>query len=143
MRRLIVLAVALALAPMASAQLYKYVDKDGKTVYSDTPPPNVDSKQLNVQTGTSSPSAGQKSFAERDKEAQKGRDESAKKAADASKKDAQNQQACEMARSNYNQFANGGRLQRINADGEREFMGDDEIDAAREKAQREMDAACK
>jgi hypothetical protein len=143
MKRLIVLAVALALAPLASAQLYKYVDKDGKTVYSDQPPPNVDSKQLNVQTGTSSPTPQAKTALERDKELQKGRDDAAKKSADATKAQAQKDQMCQAAKDNYAQYAAGGRMQRTNAQGEREFMSDDEIDAAREKAQKQMDDACK
>ena len=143
MKRLIVLAAVLAIAPLASAQLYKYVDKDGKTVYSDQPPPNMDSKQINVQTGASSPTAAPKSALERDKEAQKARDDQAKKAADAAKVAAQKDLNCEMARQNYTQYASGGRLQRINAQGEREFLSDEEIDTAREKAKQQMDDACK
>ena len=143
MKHLILLAAILAIAPLASAQLYKYVDKDGKTVYSDQPPPNQDSKQINVQTGASSPTAAPKSALERDKDAQKARDDQAKKSAEAAKVAAQKDLACEMARQNYTQYAGGGRLQRLNAQGEREFMSDDEIDAAREKAKGEMDTACK
>ena len=143
MKRLIVLAVALALAPIASAQLYKYVDKDGKTVYTDQPPTNTDSKQLNVQTGTSSPTVTPKTALERDKDAQKGREDAAKKTADATKAQAQKDQACQGAKDNYAQYAAGGRMQRTNPNGEREFLSDDEIDAAREKAQKQMDDACK
>jgi hypothetical protein len=143
MKRLIVLAIALCLAPAAFAQLYKYVDKDGKTVYSDQPPPNADSKQLNVQTGTSSPTAAPKSALDRDKDAQKARDDTAKKTADASKAQAQKDQACQAAKDNYAVYAAGGRMQRTNANGEREFLSDDEIDAGREKAQKQMDEACK
>ena len=44
MKRILVLAIALAFAPLAGAELYKYVDKNGKTVYSDQPPANVDSQ---------------------------------------------------------------------------------------------------
>jgi hypothetical protein len=142
MKRLIVLVALTALAQIASAQLYKYVDKDGKTVYTDQPP-NTDSKQLNVQTGTSSPTPTPKTALERDKELQKGRDESNKKSADASKAQAQKDQVCQSAKDNYAQYAAGGRMQRTNANGEREFLSDDEIDAAREKAQKQMDDACK
>ncbi len=144
MKRLVILAIACAaFAQVASAQLYKYVDKDGKTVYSDQPPPNVDSKQLNVQTGTSSPTAAPKTALERDKELQKGRDEANKKSAEAAKAQGQKDQACQAAKDNYAQYAAGGRMQRTNANGEREFLSDDEIDAAREKAQKQMDDACK
>jgi len=143
MKRLIALAAALAVASIASAQLYKYVDKDGKTVYTDQPPPNADSKQVNVQTGTSSGAPAPKGFVERDKELQKGRDEAAKKSADAAKAQAQKDQICQSARENYAQYANGGRVVRTDANGEREFLSDDQIDAAREKAQKQMDEACK
>jgi hypothetical protein len=142
MKRFIALAIALSLAPLVSAQLYKYVDKDGKTVYSDQPPANTDSKQLNVQTGTSSPTTVPKTAVERDKELQKGREEATKKAADAQKaadlKDAQ----CEAAKQTYAQYANGGRMQRTLPNGEREMLSDEEIDAGREKAQKQMDAVC-
>jgi hypothetical protein len=46
MNRFVVLAIAIALAPAAWGQLYKYVDKDGKTVYTDQPPANTDSKAI-------------------------------------------------------------------------------------------------
>jgi hypothetical protein len=144
MKKFIILAMAFAaLAQVASAQLYKYVDKDGKTVYSDQPPPGADSKQLNIQTGTSSPTVAPKTALERDKELQKGREEAAKKSADATKAQAQKDQVCQAAKENFAQYAAGGRMQRTNANGEREFMSDDEIDAAREKAQKQMDDACK
>jgi hypothetical protein len=141
MKKFIILALALTVAPGAFAQLYKYVDKDGKTVYSDTPPANTDSKQLNIQTGVTGAPA--KSAVERDKELQKGRDEQAKKAADAAKQAAIKDGNCESAKRYYAQFAAGGRVQRTNEKGEREFLSDDEIDSARNKAQQDMDAACK
>jgi len=143
MKRLIVLALALALAQAASAQLYKYVDKDGKTVYSDQPPANTDSKQINVQTGTSAPTQVPKSAVERDKEAQKARDEANKKSADAAKAAALKDAQCEAARQNLAQYTNGGRMQRTLPNGDREFLSDDEIDAGREKAQKQVDDICK
>ena len=39
MKTIVLLTCALAVATLASAQLYKYVDKNGKTVYTDQPPP--------------------------------------------------------------------------------------------------------
>ena len=150
MKRLIALATAVVLVPLAAtAQLYKYVDKDGKTVYSDQPPPNVDSKQLNVGTGTSrdTPAAGApKTAMERDKEAQKGRDEDkekAKKADDLAKQAAQKDAACQQAKSNYQVYADGGRITKYDDKGERVYLGDDEIIAEQERTKREMDEACK
>lgn len=149
MKRLIALAAACALVPLAaSAQLYKYVDKDGKTVYSDQPPPNVDSKQLNVGTGTTkdTPAAAPKTAVERDKDLQKGRDEDkekAKKADEAAKQAQQKDAACQQAKSNYQIYADGGRITKYDDKGERVYLGDDEIVAEQARTKKEMDEACK
>ena len=79
MKRLLIIVIACIAAPIASAELYKYVDKDGKTVYSDQPPVNIDSKQMNIPSGTSTntpaPASAPKTALERDRELQKTRDE--------------------------------------------------------------------
>jgi hypothetical protein len=145
MKRLIILALAVALVPVAGAQqLYKYVDKDGKTVYSDQPPPDVDSKQLRVSTGSAS--APQKSAVERMKEGDKARKDVADKgtkAGDEAEKQAQAEQRCQAARSNLQIYTDGGRIQRINAQGERELMNDEELEAATVRARRDVEEACK
>jgi hypothetical protein len=145
MKRLIILALAVALAPVAGAQqLYKYVDKDGKTVYSDQPPAGVDSKQLSVSTGAAS--APQKSAVERLKEGDKSRKDVADKsgkASDDAEKQAQAEQRCQAARANLQIYSDGGRIQKINAQGERELMTDQDLEAATIKARRDVEEACK
>jgi Domain of unknown function (DUF4124) len=147
MKSLLVLALALAAAPLASAQTYKYIDKDGKTVYSDQPPVNIDTKQLNIQSGsTTATPAPPKSAVERDKDLQKGRDEvrdRAKKADEVAKQAEAKEQACNAARSTYKTYADGGRIFKYDEKGERIVLGDQEIDDAREKSKRDMDEACK
>jgi hypothetical protein len=144
MKRIAAVAVAALLAPLAGAQqLYKYVDQNGRTVYSDTPPANIESKQL-TPSGVSGPVA--KSAVERDKDLQKSRKEAAEKADKADKADklAREQAArCQQARDNQRSVAEGGRLYKYNDKGEREFMGDEEIAAAQQRAQRDVDEACK
>jgi hypothetical protein len=144
MKRILFLALAVALAPVAEAQLYKYVDKNGKTIYSDSPPPDADTKAVNVRPAGGN--APQKSAVERDKESEKGRkaaSESAKKGNESAEKQAQNEQRCAAARNNYQIFQDGGRIQQMNDKGEREYLTDEQIEAGREKARREMDEACK
>ena len=147
MKRAIVLVAALAFAPLAGAQLYKYVDKDGKTVYSDQPPANIDSKQLNIGSRGSAPNAGApKSALERDKDLEKGRKdarESAEKADKAARKADDDQKNCLAAKSAYQTYVEGGRIHKYNDKGEREYLGDAEMDVEREKARRAMDEACK
>jgi hypothetical protein len=149
MKRFIILALACAVAPLAGAQLYKYVDKDGKTVYSDQPPANVDSKQINVQSGTSRDTPGNaaspKSAVERDKELQKSRDElkeKNKKADEAAKLAEAKAQACESAKNAYAQYADGGIMHKF-VNGERVQLGEEELAAERVRSKREMDEACR
>ena len=143
-RTLFVAALAVALAPAAEAQLYKYVDKNGKTIYSDQPPPDADTKSVNVRGA--GPATPQKSAVERDKEAEKGRKaavEGTKKANEAADRSAQNEQRCAAARNNFQIFQDGGRVMQMNDKGEREYLTDEQIEAGREKSRREMDEACK
>ena len=151
MRRVIIVAIALALAPAALAQLYKYVDKDGKTVYSDQPPTHIDSKQINIQSGRSSAtpapsSTGNKSYVERDKDLQKGRDEARdkqKKLAEAAQKAESDELRCTQAKSNHQTFADGGRTHKYNDKGEREYLGEAEMQVEFARTLREMEEACK
>lgn len=148
MKRLIVLAAALALVPPAAAQLYKYVDKNGKTVYSDQPPANVESKQIHVphSRAPSSAPAAARSAVERDKELDKSRKQVAekqKKTEEASQKAAQAAQRCAQLRTAHQTFVDGGRIQKYNEQGERVLLSDEEIESERERTRREMEEACK
>jgi hypothetical protein len=147
MRHLILVAFALALAPAASAQLYKYVDKDGKTVYSDTPPANVESKQLRIQSSPAASSpAPVKSALAKDKELEKGRKDSreqAKKGEEAAKAAQAAAERCAAARNNYAVFEQGTRILKRTESGERVFLEENEIAAEKQRARAEMDEACK
>jgi hypothetical protein len=147
MKRIIVLACALALGPIASAQLYKYVDKNGKTVYTDQPPPEADPKAMRIPSAaTGSTAAPGKTYVQQDKDQQKGREkvsEGAKKADEAAARAKEAEQRCIDSRSAYEVYAQGGRIARVNEKGEREYMGDEQIDAAREKARAQMEQDCK
>lgn len=145
MKRLMIVAVALALAPLASAQLYKHIDKNGRVVYSDQPPAGVDAKQVNIPTGVTNVPSGAKSYVAQDKENQKKKEEAQKKAAkagDPEKKAQEAEQRCAQAKSAHQYYVDGGRIFKNNEKGEREFMSDAEIDAARERTRRDMETAC-
>jgi hypothetical protein len=144
MIRIALALIALALAPAVSAQLYKYVDKDGKTVYTDQPPPNAESKPVRVQSAPAT--APEKTATGKDKELDKGRKEAAdkaKKSDEVAKREADNAQRCADARSNLELYESGGRIAKRNAQGERVFLEQNEIDAEKVKARAVMDEACK
>jgi hypothetical protein len=146
MKRTLVIVLACALAPLASAQLYKYVDKDGKTVYSDQPPANVESKQVHVPAAAPQPPAAAKSSVARDKDAEKSREatrEKAKKAEQTAKADQATEARCAQGRRDLQLFTEGGRIARLNEKGERTFLNDADIESERVRAQRVVDEACR
>ena len=147
MKRWMILAAAAVLAlPAAHAQLYKYTDKNGKTVYSDSPPPDADSKQIRVQpSGGPSDVPAAKTSVQRDKDADKGRKEAAKKSekdAKDAERQAKIQERCNYLKSDLATYEGGVRLKRTNEKGEQEFMTDEQIEAAKVRTRREMDEAC-
>jgi len=58
MRRLPIALVLLLVAPLATAQVYKWTDAQGTTHFSETPPPgNTKYSQVTVATGTEAPAS--------------------------------------------------------------------------------------
>ncbi len=146
-KRIVMLVLALALAPAATAQLYKWVDKDGKVTYSDQPPPSAQSKQINVPVGSSAaPAAAPKSAVAKDKELEKSRQAAADKvknaeeAAAKAKADADN---CVRAKAYLRTVTDGGRIGTYDEKGERVLLDDQQIEAERVKAQKAVDDYCK
>lgn len=144
MKRILVLACALAASTAAFGQLYKWVDKDGKVTYSDQPPPAQQTKQLNLNTGVASPPT--RSAIERDKEIEKGRVEAREKAKVASEKERKSeidQQNCRAARAYLKTVESGVRVSTMDDKGEQVILDDEQIAAERVKAQKAVDEACK
>lgn len=134
-----VLALALA-SGAAHAQVYKCVDANGKTVYSQSPCPSsaksttIDSRPAPIapapaaKAKDSDPRKAEQEFKKRQLEEQ----EAEKKAAAKSEESAQKKENCERARGSLAQYEAGGRITRFKPNGEREFLTDDEM--AQEKA---------
>lgn len=176
--------LVLASAP-ASAEVYKWKDKSGKTQYSDSPPlSNIPYTTLSGKkspgdqpaAASAAPAAASKSAADTKtkaegsaKPAAAAPDASAKDAPDAAKqkvaedlkekaaKEAEakkqqeeklaadkraKEQACKNARSRVAQFEQGGRIYRVDEQGERQYYGDKEIAAELENAKNDMEANC-
>lgn len=144
MKRILALACALAFSTGAVAQLYKWVDKDGRVTYSDQPPPAQQSKQITVDTGQSA--GPQRSALERDKELDKSRQDAkdkAKLAEQAAEKAKVDRENCVKARAYLKTVTDGGRIATYDEKGERVLLSDEQIEAERVKAQKAVDESCK
>ncbi len=140
-----------ALSTSLAQTTYRWDDADGQTHYSDQAPPTG---ALNVKVlsdsgpgsddsddsngGTPSYLEQEAAFQERQAEQaeQQAAAEQERSAAAARKKN------CELARSNYNTFSAGGRITRLNADGEREYLSDEQIAQETKEARKSMEKWC-
>jgi len=142
--RLIFLAAACALPAVALAQ-WQWVDKDGRKVFSDQPPPpDVPAANILKQPGVRGtsgaaaapaaapvaaaqpavPKLSGKDKALEDKKKQAEAAEAEKKKAQEEEMHAQRQDNCNRARQAKAQYDSGVRIARMNSKGEREFVDD-------------------
>jgi hypothetical protein len=144
MKRVLFLACALACSSAAFGQLYKSIDKDGRVIYSDQPPPAMESKQLRVNPGPPPPApAAQKAL---EKEPDKGRvsaQEKAKADEEAANRAKIEEDNCNRAKIYLRTVADGGRLSSVDAKGERVLLDDKQIEEERIRAQKLVDESCK
>lgn len=143
----LVLAAPAAL-PAAAAQLYRYVDENGVTVYSQTPPPGGEAAAITVDAAA--PSAADAAAAreqlreeiERDfdarNEAARAAEEAAEQAA-AAKARAEN---CEAARTNLATLTDLGARVLQMPDGSVTRISDEEREALMRKAEMEIEDLC-
>lgn len=153
MRKAWICLLALAFAGAAQAQ-YRWVDKDGKTRYGDTPPPGVKATALGAPASGAAPAPAASSTdakkkgpltpAEREQDYRK-RQEMAKKdqeKSEKSRKDAADKaEDCSRARE-YKVALDTGRVLRSNAAGERYYMDEAQIAQELAKAQQAIRRSC-
>jgi Domain of unknown function (DUF4124) len=148
--RMVLLALLFLAAP-AQAQLYKWVDANGRVQYSDRKPTDAKQQPQEVRNTVSSvgsqPSvAGGKSAAELDKDFQKRRQDQTdaqQKQQQAAAEQKQNSDACEAARRNLAGLNSGQRIARFNQQGEKSYLDDTQRTQETERAQQQVQTSCK
>ena len=157
MIRIALFAVASLVASSAQAQVHKCVDAEGKIIYTQDPcPANTKPGSISrsvIQTPAAAPadsaakgdaakSAAPKTAAEQEQAFRKRKQDQAKAAKESEQKSAETERKaenCRNARERLTQYEIGGRQSRINAQGERYYLDDSQID--QEKARARADAA--
>jgi hypothetical protein len=149
-KTLAVIAGVLGCAAAQAGDVYKYIDGQGKTMYTDKPIPGA----VLVSSGNPRPvEAAQRSYAAQQAASSQqlaasnqriAESQSNASAAAAVAKDlaATQSDRCKKARENYEQRINSQRLYRTGKDGEREYLSDAELAQSRVDARREMDSIC-
>lgn len=157
--RVLVCMLSLACATGAAAQAYRWVDKDGKVRYGDTPPPGVQARQLQLpksggaSVAPAAPDAAAKAAkkgpltpAEQEKDYRKRQADAQKAAAKAEQeqKDAQTRiDNCNRAQAALRTLQTGQRVVTTDARGERYYLNDEEIARQTAVAQQQVSDWCK
>ena len=139
MRKLMLL---FAFAPLlASAEIYRWVDAQGQVHFGTRPGPGAE--QVEVR-----PQVIERDDATREREARTERFFDARRqeqqAADqlASEAHARREQECRRLRNEQSKLAQGGRYFRSDANGERVYYSEDEVNAARRQLASRIDQHC-
>src|SRR6266545_7061608 len=160
MIRIALFASALLGAASAQAQVYKCVGAGGKVFYSQDPCPAGMKPGAMSRKPASAPAAApadgaakadaakssapktpaeqEQAFRKRQQEQAKAAKESAEKSAEARRKE----ENCRNARERFAQYEIGGRIGRINAQGERYYLDDAQIEQERARTRAAVAQAC-
>lgn len=134
-----------------AAEIYKWVDSDGKVHYSDQPVAGKsEPSKLNLPdqpvSGSEGAEEARHKLSDREAEARKRKDEAAAVKAKRDKAEAEAREKhknCEQARDSLRQFQTGQRLAHVNAQGQPEVMDDEARAQAQADAQKSVDNWCK
>lgn len=146
-----VLSVCLACASLQSqAQVYKWIDKDGKVQYSDSPPPagagaSVPQKLDTSASGSSGVggSAKDRSWQDKARDYDRRRIEAEEKQAGAIELSRKNQQRCNNARRDLKTLQESRRVYTTDNQGERHFLDDDQRQGEIARVQGVVSEVCK
>jgi surface antigen len=159
MKKPLLILAALAFAGAASAQQFKWVDKDGKVRYGDVPPPGVKATPMRAPSGPApaaeakgakdkggkapagplTPAQQEAEFRKRQVDAEKAREKEARAAEEARGR----QENCQNAQAHLRQVESGQRIARVDAKGERSFLEDDQRAAEAARARKSVAEWCK
>lgn len=146
----LVATILLALLSLTvGAQVYRWVDKDGKVQYSDQPPPPGTGKAEVTRINAATPSGSAASTAPAaSKAADKPKSNvvdaaKAKSSADDAKVAKENEEYCRTTRGQLKIMEDGGRVTRMNSAGEQEVMSDEQMASEAERLRKQLAENCK
>ena len=147
-KTLLLAALTLAAAP-GLADVYRYVDANGQVQYTDRPQTlpaeklDIESRRTDVVELNSRLETERARVAEADarRTAAQSQSTDQREATELSAKD--KAERCAQARERFDKYTTSHRLYEDLGDGQRRYLSDAEIDAARDGARRAMEELCK
>ncbi|HCU85211.1 DUF4124 domain-containing protein [Methylophilus sp. UBA6697] len=151
----LILAGCLLCSLQAGAEIYKWRDEKGVMNYSDVPPQAGANSTQKIKAATvpndipltrsdayQREEGASNSKRSLDNREAVGNGQSAEAEALKAMQERLKAQNCAAARSNYRNYAVGGRMQNVNENGQKEYLTDDQIREGQARAQQEIDENC-
>jgi len=136
-------------ASAQTASVYKWVDKNGMTHYTDMPPDSATVQNTGIRYQRTNRNAVQSRVNENQDAAQANREKRAKDSEQAAEtreekkvSAREREEQCQQAKELNKSYDTAHRLYRQTPDGEREYLSDDEIDNARSEAAKSVSEWC-
>lgn len=146
---MITTATAWLAAATAAADVYKFKDDQGNVLYTDKPA-TLPAERLNIQSQKTDTVAVQnrqqdelRRLQEADRASQQASNDARDQQQAAQTTATQKADQCAKARQRYDGYMNSQRLYEQGADGQRRYLSDAELTAARASAKASMDVMCK
>jgi hypothetical protein len=149
MLRFLLFLTMLIVTANINAGIYKWVDENGQVQYGDRPPPEVETKDEVViknqesGAGESTPVDRKKARDRLLKQYQQEREEKKETEAKKRQEKKRREAKCSYAKSRLTEYLEHGSLYRRKANQEREYLTDQERDAAIARARAEVKKWCK
>lgn len=148
-RRLIALMVLLTVSAAASAEVWRWVDSQGRVHYSDVPIEGATLVEGVTSRHTNREVVAQRTAAEGEQRAQVAARETQQRAQQATSSavqqdvDHSREEQCKKAQEQYKTAVESQRLYRVGKDGERVYLNDAELTEARVNSRKAVDELCK
>lgn len=144
MLRILLAAACLAATPVC-ADVCRWTDSDGRTHYSSSPPPGVAcARTLKAPAPTAAARAKSAQDLEIEFQQRRGERLQAEQRAEAERRKAeQRAEQCAQARGRLAWIEGGGRMVRIDANGERRFLDDADVGRETAAARARVEHACR
>ena len=136
------MALLLAAAAGASAQQYKWVDKNGRVQYGDTPPPGVKATAMRAPAGPSAPPAAPAASARKGPAAVADQEKQRQAQSQSPEDEAMKKQNCANARDQLRMLESGQRIMRLDAKGERYFLEEAQVQQEATQARQAIQQWC-
>lgn len=141
MRNLLLLLCLLA-TPLTLAGTYRWVDENGQTHFGDRPPADAMSDEVDLDTPSADPDAAARDRHQRMQEFLKQSEQERTRRNEREAMSAEREARCDALRGRLTYLKSASRIYRVNNDGERVYVDDEENERIRREFQARVRDEC-